>query len=179
MCAARIEVVRRVRECWASFYSPRALFYRANKGDLNDTRMAVVVQEMVLADKSGVMFTVDPVSKARHNVVIEAVFGLGEGIVSGLITPDHYVLNRLDGSLVRQFVAMQPTAIVHAAEGGTREIDLSEDQGASRVLSDLQLNSLLRMGIRLEEFFGTPQDIEWCIRNEEIFLLQSRPITSL
>jgi pyruvate,water dikinase len=83
-----------VRECWASFFAPRALFYRATKGSLSDTRMAVVVQEMISAEKSGVMFTVDPVQKRRDFMIVEAVYGLGEGIVSGLITPDHYLVRR-------------------------------------------------------------------------------------
>ena len=95
-------VTRYVRECWASFFAPRALFYRAKKGALAETRMAVVVQEMVCAEKSGVMFTMDPVEKRRDRIVIEAVFGLGEGIVSGLITPDHYAVDRRDGRLVRR-----------------------------------------------------------------------------
>ena len=136
-------VTRHVRECWASFFTPRALFYRAHKGSLADMRMAVVVQEMILADKSGVMFTIDPVQKRRDHVVIEAVFGLGEGVVSGMITPDHYVVDRNNGSLVREFIPLR---------------------GAARVLSDAQLNGLRDMGLRLEAFFGTPQDVEWCIR---------------
>ncbi len=173
------EVIRRVAECRASFFAPRAVFYREQKGDPSDTRMAVVVQEMVRADKSGVMFTVDPVSKTRAHIVIEAVFGLGEGIVSGLITPDQYVMNRPDGSLVREFIAPQCNAIVYDEEGGTKEVDLPGEQGAARVLTDRELNCLTALGIRLEEFFGAPQDIEWCIRGREISLLQSRPITSL
>jgi pyruvate,water dikinase len=173
------EVVRRVAECRASVFAPRAVFYRSQKGDPADTRMAVVVQEMIRAHKSGVMFTADPVRKTLAHIVIEAVFGLGEGIVSGLITPDQYVINRSDGSLVREFVAPQLTAIVYDEEGGTKEIDLAEEQGAARVLTWRELNCLIALGLRAEQLFGAPQDIEWCIRNNEIFLLQSRPITSL
>jgi phosphoenolpyruvate synthase/pyruvate phosphate dikinase len=173
------EVVRAVQECWASLFAPRAMFYRKKKGELADTRMAVVVQEMVLADKSGVMFTVDPVRGVRDHMVIEAVFGLGEGIVSGLITPDHYVIRRLDGSLVREFVATQSKAIVHGAGGGTVEVELPERDGAARVIGARQWNDLREMGLRLEQLFGAPQDIEWCIRGDDLFLLQSRPITNL
>ena len=173
------EVVHAVRECWASFFAPRAIFYRKQKGELADTRMAVVVQEMVLADKSGVMFTVDPVRGVRDHMVIEAVFGLGEGIVSGLITPDHYVIHRLDGSLVREFVATQSKAIVHGAGGGTVEVEIPGQDGAVRVIDARQLNGLRDMGLRLEQLFGAPQDIEWCIRGDNLFLLQSRPITNL
>jgi len=173
-------VLERVRECWASFFSSRALFYRAEKGVLDDTRMAVVVQEMVVAEKSGVMFTADPIEKRRDRMVIEAVFGLGEGIVSGLLTPDHYVLDRDDGSIVREFVSVQTTALVcDDVSGGTGEVELSEDEGGARVLSDDELARLRDAGLRLEAFFGSPQDVEWCIRGADLLLLQSRPITTL
>jgi pyruvate,water dikinase len=172
-------VVCAVKQCWESFYAPRAMFYRMQKGELTDTRMAVVVQEMVPAEKSGVLFTVDPVRKVADHMVVEAVFGLGEGIVSGLITPDHYVIQRRDGALVREFVSTQMVAIVNATDGGTVEMELPEEQGAARVLHDRQLNDLRQIGLRLEQFFGRPQDIEWCLRGGELFVLQSRPITSL
>lgn len=173
-------VERCVKECWASFFAPRAIFYRAQKGVLTDIRMAVAVQKMVLATKSGVMFTVDPVMKQRAHIMIEAVFGLGEGIVSGMITPDHYVVSRDDGSVVREFISTQPVAIVHDVEaGGTTHKELSEEEGGARVLNKDQLNALREMGLRLEAFFGTPQDIEWCIRDNDLWLLQSRPITTL
>ena len=114
-------VLDRVRECWASFFSPRALFYRAQKAVLADTRMAVVVQEMVQADKSGVMFTVDPIRNRRTCMVIEGAPGLGEAIVSGEVTPDHYVVSRDDGSVVESFLP---------------------DEERSRVLSDQELDGL-------------------------------------
>jgi len=173
-------VTEHVRECWASFFSPRALFYRAQKGSLSDTRMAVVVQEMACAEKSGVLFTIDPVSKLRDRLVVEAVFGLGEGIVSGLLTPDHYVIDRATGALLDEFIAIQTSAIVHDSErGGIQTVELSEEQGGVRVLSAPQLESLRAMGVQLEEFFGKPQDVEWCIRRDELLLLQSRPITTM
>lgn len=151
-------VFQRVQDCWASFFSPRALFYRAQKAVLGDTRMAVVVQEMVLADKSGVMFTVDPIRHRRDCMVIEAAPGLGEAIVSGEITPDHYVVSREDGRVVDEFIPNTETA---------------------RVLMEPDLKRLRELGLRLEDFFGSPQDVEWCIRREDLLLLQSRPITTL
>lgn len=172
-------VTRSVRECWASFFSPRALFYRAKMGALDEMRMAVVVQEMVCAEKSGVMFTIDPVAGRRDRIVVEAVFGLGEGIVSGEITPDHYVLDRHDGRLLDEFIAVQTTAVIHdEVNGGTRHIELSEDQGSARVLDAPELEALRLMGLRLEQFFGKPQDVEWCIRGGELLILQSRPVTA-
>jgi pyruvate,water dikinase len=152
-------VARRVQECWASFFTPRALFYRGQKGDLADAAIAVVVQEMVPAEKSGVLFTADPVQRRRDHMVIEAAYGLGEAVVSGSVTPDHYVIDREDGSLVRKFIP-----------GGN---------GSAPVLSSEELGSLRQLGEKLEAFFGKPQDIEWCIQGGEIFLLQSRPITTL
>lgn len=151
-------VLTRVRDCWASFFSPRALFYRGQKGVLADARMAVVVQEMVQADKSGVMFTVDPIRNRRECLIVEGAPGLGEAIVSGEITPDHYVLTRDDGAIVEEFIP-------------------DDDRG--RVLETAELNDLRTIGLRLEAFFGCPQDVEWCIRGGELLLLQSRPITTL
>jgi pyruvate,water dikinase len=126
------------------------------------------------------MFTADPVHKRRDHIVIEAVFGLGEGIVSGLITPDHYVIDRNTGALVREFVATQPEAFVCNREaGGTSRVALSLEEGSGRVLNDRQLSSLREMGLSVEKYFGTPQDVEWCLREGELLLLQSRPITTL
>jgi pyruvate, water dikinase len=151
-------VVARVQECWASFFSPRALFYRAQKAVLGDTRMAVVVQEMVQADKSGVMFTVDPIRSRRDCMVIEGAPGLGEAIVSGEVTPDHYVIARADGTLVDAFIP---------------------DDERGPVLAPRELDEVRNMGLRLETLFGSPQDVEWCMRGDELFVLQSRPITTL
>jgi pyruvate,water dikinase len=151
-------VLDRVRECWASFFSARALFYRAQKAVLGDTRMAVVVQEMVQADTSGVMFTVDPIRNRRDCMVIEGAPGLGEAIVSGEVTPDHYVIARDDGAVIETFIP-------------------EEDRG--RAVSDAELQALRDIGLRIEAFFGCPQDVEWCIRGGELLVLQSRPITTL
>jgi pyruvate,water dikinase len=148
------EVARNVVECWASFFSERALFYRARKGSLDDLRMAVVVQKMVKPEKSGVLFTADPVQRRRDQMIAEAVFGLGEQVVSGHVTPDHYVLDRA-GNVKRD----------HIVNGG--------------VLAPAELTELAEMGKRLETHFGKPQDIEWAIADDRLYLLQSRPVTTL
>jgi pyruvate,water dikinase len=148
------EVCRRVVDCWASFFSERALFYRSRKGSLDDLRMAVVVQEMVDPSKSGVVFTVDPVQRRRDRMVVEAIFGLGEQVVSGHATPDHYVVDR-QGTSKRE-------RLVH---GG--------------VLNGDELTKLAALGRSLEEHFGCPQDIEWAIADGQVLLLQSRPVTTL
>jgi len=148
------DVCRRVVDCWASFFAERALFYRAEKGSLDDLRTAVVVQQMVEAAKSGVLFTVDPVQRRRDRMIVEAVFGLGEQVVSGEVTPDHYVLDRT-GTLKRD----------HLVNGGVLDAD--------------ELHALAALGRSLEEHFGGPQDIEWAFAGAQLHVLQSRPVTTL
>jgi pyruvate,water dikinase len=148
------QVCARVVDCWASFFSERALFYRGHKGSLEDLGMAVVVQAMVEADKAGVVFTVDPVQRRRDRMIVEAAFGLGEQVVSGEVTPDHYVVDR-DGEVKRERLA------------------------SAGVLTRDELRELAGLGRRLEEHFGSPQDIEWAIVGGQVYLLQSRPVTTL
>jgi pyruvate,water dikinase len=108
------------------------------------------------------------------------VFGLGEGIVSGELTPDHYVLARETGAVVEEYISVQSTAVRYEPDGdGTRHVELSEDEGGARVLDDRQREQVRAMGLRVEAFFGAPQDIEWSFRHDELLLLQSRPITTL
>jgi len=170
-------VLASVRQCWASFFSERAIFYRSRKGSLGDLRMAVVVQRQLAPEKSGVMFTVDPVRRRRDQMVIEAVHGLGESVVSGMVTPDHYIVGR-EGELKRAQVSTQTLAIVAAAQGGVHEVALDPAVGGARVLSDGELADLAQMGCKLEELFGAPQDVEWAFEGERLYLLQSRPITA-
>lgn len=171
------QVRPRVRDCWASFFSERALFYRAQKGSLGDLGMAVVVQRMVEADVAGVLFTCDPVRKRRDRMVVEAVFGLGEAVVSGQVTPDHYVLKR-DGRVQRADINQQPYAIVTVEEGGVRERPLTPEEGGARKVDDAMLAQLARLGDDLEQCSGVPQDIEWAIQDGQLFVLQARPVTT-
>jgi pyruvate,water dikinase len=147
-------VCTRVVDCWASFFSERAIFYRARKGSLADLGMAVVVQKMLDPVKSGVLFTADPVSRRRDRMIIESVFGLGEQVVSGEVTPDHYVVDRA-GKIKREHIVDK------------------------RVLEPEEIQQLVNLGRKLEEHFGMPQDIEWGIEDGKIYLLQSRPVTTL
>jgi pyruvate,water dikinase len=163
----------RVVDCWASFFSERAVFYRSRKGSLDDLRVAVVIQQMVAADVAGVLFTVDPVARRRDQMVVEAVFGLGEPAVSGALTPDNYTLAR-DGTVKRRRIATQPWALI-----GNDEVTLSPEDGARETLSDDELAALAELGRALEEQNGAPQDIEWAIAGGELYLLQSRPVTTL
>lgn len=148
------EVVDRVRECWLSFFSERAIFYREHKGDLDDIQMAVVVQQMVDAEKAGVMFTVDPVNNRKDRIVVEAARGIGEHVVSGEVTPDYYTLDR---------------------KGSLKKARVVDDQ----VLSESELAELVEVGLRLAELNGCPQDIEWAFDSTGLHMLQSRPVTTL
>ncbi len=170
------DVLARVRDCWASFFSERAIFYRERKGSLDDLGMAVVVQRMVRAEVAGVLFTCDPVHQRRDRMVVEAVLGLGEAAVSGQVTPDHYVLKR-DGTVKRAKVARQPFAIVPVESGGVEERELG-DEGAEQKLDDAQLRELARIGDDLERRLGGPQDIEWALEGGSLYVLQARPVTT-
>lgn len=170
-------VLAKVTACWASFFAERAVFYRKAKGSLGDLGMAVVVQRLIDSDKSGVMFTIDPVRRRRDQLVIEAAYGLGEALVSGLVTPDNYIATR-DGAIKRSFVARQELAIVRDSGGGTVERTLTEEQAAAAVLDADEVRQLVDMGLRLEGIFGEPQDVEWAFEGGELYLLQSRPITA-
>jgi len=170
-------VVARVRDCWASFFSERAIFYRRRKGSLDDLAMAVVVQRMVRAEVAGVLFTCDPVHHRHDRMVVEAVLGLGEAAVSGQITPDHYVLKR-DGTVKRTRIAEQPFAIVPLEAGGTEERALDPARGGAQKLGEAQLRELARIGDDLEQRLGGPQDIEWALEGGELFVLQARPVTT-
>ncbi|GAB3198255.1 hypothetical protein GCM10027062_12000 [Nocardioides hungaricus] len=147
-------VPERIVECWLSFFSDRAVFYREHKGDLDDIQMAVVVQQMVNADKAGVMFTVDPVHGRRDRIVIEAACGVGEHVVSGETTPDYYTVDRKGVLKKSRIVGRQ-------------------------VLSDAELADLARMGLQLADLNGGPQDIEWAYDATGLHMLQSRPVTTL
>lgn len=146
-------VRKAVIDCWASFFSERALFYRGEKGSLDDLRMAVVVQEMVDADKAGVAFSIHPVTRRKDRMLIEAVHGLGEAVVSGEVTPDHYVVDR---------------------KGREKKSDTPH----GGVLGPEELAGLAALAVNLEKHYGKPQDIEWAILGSDIFLLQSRPVTA-
>lgn len=149
------EVVEKVVECWLSFFTDRAIFYREEKGSLEDIAMAVVVQQMVDSKKSGVMFTVDPVHQRRDRMVVEAALGLGENVVNGEMTPDHYVLDR-KGAIKRSKVIAQP------------------------VLAESESRRLAALGQQLETLHGCPQDIEWAFDDDGgLYLLQSRPVTTI
>ncbi len=172
-------LLERVRACWASFFSPRALFYRAKKGSLEDLAFAVVVQELVVPDKAGVLFTADPVQRRCDVLVVEAVWGFGEALVSGEAIPDHYEIERVSGRVMRAIVPVKRSMLVRADDGGLVERPVPEHQQRARVLGDRELAVLRALADHVESSFGLPQDVEWAIAGEELFVLQSRPITTI
>jgi pyruvate,water dikinase len=139
--------------------------------------MAVVVQEQIGSDKSGVIFTTDPIRGRSDQMVIEAAFGLGEAVVSGLVTPDNYVARR-DGRLKKATVGRQDRIVVRDAQGGTLTLDLDPDTASTQVLTEAEIARLVEVGLRLEAEFGSPQDVEWAIEGDDLYVLQSRPITA-
>ncbi|MFI9150352.1 rifamycin-inactivating phosphotransferase [Streptomyces sp. NPDC053367] len=171
-------VLRHVSRCWASLFSERAVTYRRRNGiDHRTVHMAVVVQEMVLPDAAGVLFTADPVSGHRKVATVEAGFGLGEALVSGLVNPDVFTV-RQDGVVTRTIAAKQRA--VHALPGGgTREVAVDAPRQEQPALTDAQVRELVRLGRRIEAHFGCPQDIEWCLADDGFQIVQSRPITTL
>jgi pyruvate,water dikinase len=175
----RSRLIDAVQECWASLYTPRAIAYRQkNDYPLSDARMAVVVQRMVNADKSGVLFTRDP-STGEERTVIEGVWGLGEAVVSGTVTPDTYVIDENGGIEDLQVVEQSTMYTLDGDECGTVARKLSPDRREQRVLTDEELSRLATLGNRIESHYGEPQDIEWAIEDGEYYILQSRPITTL
>ena len=176
----REELLDQVRECWASLFTQRALYYRAEQGyDDASVNIAVVVQEMVDAEMSGVMFTSHP-STGAPTVTIEAAWGLGEAVVSGAVTPDNYVLDRQSGET--QKIQVAEKSVMHVRDpdtGETVERPVPDQKHDQRVLDEAQLAALTDLGEQLEAHYGTPQDVEWAIADDSIYLLQSRPITTI
>ena len=172
-------VVDAVRECWASLYGARAIYYREkNKFKHEDVSIAVVVQRMVDANVAGVAFTANPVNNSRDEMVIEAVFGLGESLVGGEVTPDTYMVRKKPLSLIQVHPGHQRFAVHRNTNGGTVKKDLSES-GEQRKLTDAQILEVAKTAMKIEEHYGSPQDIEFAYEKGKLHILQSRPITTL
>jgi pyruvate,water dikinase len=173
------DLVERVRECWASLFTQRAIYYREQQGFAHDkVDIAVVVQRMVDAEKSGVMFTSHP-STGEDDLIVEAAWGLGEAVVAGEVSPDNYVVDRASGDLDSVTVAEKNTMYVKSETGETVAEDVPDDKRTARVLDESEIRRLVELGERVEDHYGEPQDVEWAIFNGEVFMLQSRPITTI
>ena len=171
------DVVEKVKKCWGSLYTPRAIYYRVQQGfRYEEVSMAVLVQKMVNSEKSGVMFTSHPVTGEKL-CVIEAIFGLGEAIVSGMVTPDRYVYDREKRELIEVSIADKKFMLTRK-DSETVEVKLGK-KGKERVLSDDEINKLVRFAELIEDHYQTPQDVEWAIEKGRLYILQTRAITTI
>jgi len=171
-------ILRHVSRCWASLFTERAVTYRQRGGlDHRKVLMAVVVQRMVFPHAAGILFTADPVTSNRKVTSVEASFGLGEALVSGRVNADVFKVR--DGEIVDKTVATKQLAIHGVPGGGTRDVAIDPERQDQPALTDAQVVRLARLGRRIEEHFGRPQDIEWCLVDDDFQIVQSRPITTL
>ncbi|MEH1017899.1 rifamycin-inactivating phosphotransferase, partial [Micromonospora sp. CPCC 206060] len=171
-------ILQHVSRCWASLFTERAVTYRQRNGiDHRTVHMAVVVQQMVFPDAAGILFTADPVTGNRKVATVDASFGLGEALVSGLVNPDLFKVR--DGGIVAKTVAAKQRAVHALPAGGTQEVAIDPQRQEQPALTDAQVVRLVQLGRRIEAHFGRPQDIEWCLVGEDFQIVQSRPITTL
>jgi phosphohistidine swiveling domain-containing protein len=174
------QLVACVRECWASLWTARAVTYRAQQGfDHHKVYLAVVVQAMIDSEISGIMFTANPITGNQEEAVINASWGLGEAIVSGLITPDTFAVRKSDGRILSRKIASKERTIEYAGKGGTVERATPAHLRSVSAVSDDQIAELTALGQQIETHYGAPQDIEWAYAQGCLYVLQSRPITTL
>jgi pyruvate,water dikinase len=180
----RKEVITAVRGCWASLFEPRAIFYRHQQGfDHFKVGIAVPVQKMVQSEASGVMFTIEPVTSDSNHIIIEAVHGLGEAIVSGEVTPDLYIVDKKTTKIVSKKPARQELQLVRNPEATGEEaniwVEMPPEEQTRQKVTDEEIVKIARLGKKLEEWYKFPQDIEWAKQDSEIFIVQTRPVTTI
>ena len=175
------QIVAAVRDCWASLWTPRAMSYRHEMGIEHDAvAMAVVVQLMVPSDVSGILFTANPATGERSEMIINASFGLGEAVVGGQVTPDTYTVDRQSMQAIDTIIGAKEQKIVSDGDQGTRLEDIAESERGQSSLSDEAIRELVTLALKAEAHFGgVPQDIEWAYSDGKLYMLQSRPITNL
>lgn len=171
-------VLRHISKCWASLFTERAVIYRIQKGfDHRKVSLSVIVQKMVFPQASGILFTADPVTSNRKVLSIDAGFGLGEAMVSGLVNADNYKV--CNGRIISKKISAKKLAIFAFDGGGTKEKKIEPERQNIPALTDEQILQLERIGRKIEEHFGSPQDVEWCLVDDAFYIVQSRPITTL
>ncbi len=174
------EILAQVKNCFISLFTDRAILYRIqNDFPHHLVALSAVVQRMVMPDVSGILFTADPISENRNTCSIDASFGLGEALVSGLVSADLYRVDKPSGEILTRQIADKKIAILPLKEGGTETVDLPISEQTRAALTDAQIKALSDIGSKIEAHYGVPQDIEWALEGDEIFITQSRPITSL
>lgn len=171
-------VLNGVRNCYASLWGNRAVSYRFHQGyDQTSVSIAVVIQEMIESEKSGVLFTVNPVNKKENEMQINASFGLGESVVSGRVTADSYIIDK-SGNIIEVNIGSKETQIIYG-DKETVEVSVNADKRKTRALNDREILELMKCGLEIEKHYGMPMDIEWAIKNDIVYILQARAITTL
>ena len=177
------ELVRRVLSCWTSLYGERVIAYRASQAMTEEPAIAVVVQELVPAQRAGVLFTADPSTGSQERLIVEAAFGLGEVVVSGQVEPDTYVVSRRGASdleVVDVRIGRKTHRLQPGRDGTVDRVDLGAAEGEQRVLDDREIRELAALGVAIESHYGgQPQDLEWAIAGGRPFVVQTRPITTI
>ncbi len=178
-------LLENVKRCWSSLFTPRAIFYRFEKG-LHTTKIsvAVVVQKMVESDASGIAFSVHPVTEDRNQMIIEAGFGLGEAVVSGQITPDSYVVTKVPREIIDKNIVEQDTGMFRKkgglpGQGGNEWLNIPPEKGKEQAISDAMILEVAKTVFGIEKHYGFPVDVEWAVEKGILYVLQSRPITTL
>lgn len=172
-------LVRKVQEAWASLFTPRAVFYREEqKYDHMKVGIAVVVQMMVASESSGVMFTIDPVSSDKKTLVVEAILGLGEFIVQGIVTPDHFELNKDTLEITHRKISIQNKMLVKKGADNA-EVKLTDKEGGKQKVTDDIVKQVAVLGKKLEKHYFFPQDVEWAVESGKVYIVQTRPITTV
>ena len=173
------EVLAAIKRCWASLWTARAIAYRLNNNIDNGTvALAVVVQKLVFSDAAGILFTANPINGKRDELVINAAWGLGEAIVSGLVTPDTIIVKKDTGKIAYRETAEKRIMTVRTAQG-TKEVPVSDSLKKKPVLSKKQIEELAWLGMKIERLYQMPMDIEWAMEKEKVLIVQARPITVL
>ncbi|MEX2012555.1 MAG: phosphoenolpyruvate synthase [Patescibacteria group bacterium] len=174
------KLIKAVRECWASLFEARAIYYRTvNKFDHLKVGIAVPVQRMVQSEVSGIMFTVDPVNSDDSKIVIDAGLGLGEAIVSGSVTPDHYTVDKAKMEIISKEIGAQEWKIIRNSAGNNEHVSLTDQEKKSQKLTDEQIISLSKIGAQVEKHYGKPQDTEWALEGGSFYMVQARPVTTM
>ncbi|RTE07107.1 phosphoenolpyruvate synthase [Paenibacillus whitsoniae] len=174
----RDAILKHISQCWASLFTDRAVIYRMQNGfDHSQVYVSVIVQKMVFPQASGIVFTADPMTSNRKLLSIDAGYGLGEALVSGLVSADSYQVR--DGKIVNKRIATKKLAIYGRQGGGTEIRELDAEQQIAQTLTEPQIIQLAQLGRQIEAHFGSPQDIEWCLADDQFYIVQSRPITTL
>lgn len=171
------DLLHHIKKCWCSAFSERVCAYLKAMRVKKRVSMAVIVQKLIKADSAGIMFTVNPVTKNKNEIFIESNFGLGPSVASGLVTPDTFIIDKNSMKIVNKRLGSKKTMTVIKAEG-TENIQTPEEKQGIYSLKDEQIVELAKLGRRIEEFFGCPQDIEWSVEKDKIFITQTRPITT-